>query len=174
MATGKLQHTNGQENRDSTTVDIDNSPPFSRADVPPPAYSSASERGLGRPNDQSEQTPLLGGGRVTSGRAATPAEAAARRATEPGLRRREPARRLGWFWEDTWRSFKRWLHEWKAFLIAAVIGIAVVWGLVCWQKDTPIALCLFEIFSHTFLSLSNVFPFIKCMHANENAHFPFS
>ena len=104
MSAGKQQHTNGQGNGDSTTVDIDHSPPFPRADVPPPAYSSTSERGLGRPNDHGEQTPLLGGGRATSGRVATPAEAAARRATEPVPRWRDPVRRLGWFWDEKWRG----------------------------------------------------------------------
>ena len=130
MSTGKQQRTNGRGNRDSATIDIDQSPPVSHTDVPPPAYSSTPERGLGRPNDHGEQAPLLGSDRVTLGRVATPAEAAARRATEPGSRRRgggdgeggvgcfeglrqwrdDAGQRLGWWWEDRWQG-KVFLEE---------------------------------------------------------------
>ncbi|KAF9541100.1 hypothetical protein EC957_003427 [Mortierella hygrophila] len=119
MSTGKQQYTNGQGNRDSTTVDIDHSPPVPDTDIPPPAYSNTPELGLGRPTDHDERTPLLGGGRVTSGRVATPAEAAARRATELGSRRRGGG-----------DGTKRWFHEWKVILIAAIVGIMVIWGLI--------------------------------------------
>lgn len=115
MSTGKQQHANGRGNGDSTTVDMNHSSPLPRTDAPPPAYSSTPGRGLGQPNDVDEQAPLLGGDRVPSGRVATPAEAAARRATEPRSatepwRATEPRRvtelrrQLVWWWDDTWRS----------------------------------------------------------------------
>ncbi|KAG0066840.1 hypothetical protein BGZ90_001245 [Linnemannia elongata] len=142
MSTGKQQHANGRGNGDSTTVDMNHSSPLPRTDASPPAYSSTPGRGLGQPNDVDEQAPLLGGGRVPSGRVATPAEAAARRATEPRSatepwRATEPRRvtelrrQLVWWWDDTWRGIKRWFFRWKALLIATVVGILVVWGLVC-------------------------------------------
>lgn len=49
-------------------------------------------------------------------------------------------------------GIKRWFHEWKAILIAAVVGITVLWGLVRWQKDSPIAL----ICAHDFLLTPSV------------------
>ncbi|KAF9153680.1 hypothetical protein BG015_002890 [Linnemannia schmuckeri] len=142
MSTGK-QHTNGRGSRDSATIDIDHLLPHSRTDVPPPAYSTTPERVPGGVADE-ERVPLLRD--APSRRVATPAETAARRATESDSRRRggdgvgcleglrqradDLGRRLGWWWDDKWHGMKGWYHKYKVLLVAAVVGIALLWGLI--------------------------------------------
>ncbi|KAF8941285.1 hypothetical protein BGZ47_007444 [Haplosporangium gracile] len=143
MSTGKQQHMNGRGSRDSTSVDIDRSLPNSRTDVPPPAYSTTPERAPDTVADE-ERASLLRD--APSRRVATPAERAARRATESDYRRRggdgvgcweglrqrtdDLGRRFGWWWDDRWQDTKSWCYKYKVLLIAAAVGIILLWGLI--------------------------------------------